>query len=74
MMHVNIRSLQKEINFDSFLDTLATLKRKPDIICISETRSLLKKPLLILILKALILFLLVPISPPAVLVFMFRTS
>ena len=37
-MHVNIRSLQKEINFDSFLDILATLKRKPDIICISETR------------------------------------
>ena len=38
IMHVNIRSLQKEINFDHFLDTLETLKRKPDIICISETR------------------------------------
>ena len=38
IMHVNIRSLQKEINFDHFLDTLAILKRKPDIICISETR------------------------------------
>ena len=38
MMHVNIRSLQKEKKFDSFLDTLATLKRNPDIICISETR------------------------------------
>ena len=38
MMHVNIRSLQKEKKIDSFLDTLATLKRKPDIICISETR------------------------------------
>ena len=38
MMHVNIRSLQTEINFDSFLDTLATLQRKSDIICISETR------------------------------------
>ena len=38
MMHVNIRSLRKGINFDSFPDTLATLKRKPDIICTSETR------------------------------------
>ena len=36
MLHVNIRSLQK--NFESFLDFLQTFKTLPDLICVSETK------------------------------------
>ena len=38
LLHVNIRSLNKEENFDALFEFLTLLPFTPDIVCVSETR------------------------------------